>query len=172
MPRKRDIYRGRFDSKFDPSRDVDLQHLREIMASEDVDPVNYNYYGIYIRNIIKIMLNSSSFRGYPEDVKDDIMTEGCIDAIKARCKFDGAKFTAPTAPFNYLYRICFHSAQHVLSNFYRMQCRMVPASQCGTSTKFADGSDFDDDILDKATPNWDEIAEHLKLNAMPEAQPG
>lgn len=162
MPRKaRDIYKGRYDREFDINRDVDLDHLREIMSKEVVDNVDYNYYGVYITNIIKIMLNSNHFRGYTEDVKQDIMSEALIDLIKARTKFDGAKFTAPTAPFNYLYRISYHSAQHVLSNYYKMQVKMVPASVCGAGTKFVDGSDYDDDILNKAVTDWDVIREHL-----------
>lgn len=162
MPRKpRDIYKGRHDAGFNADKDVDLAHLREIMGTEDVDAMNYNFYGIYLRNIIRIMLDSHHFRGYPEDVKMDIESEALIDGLKARTKFDGAKFPAPTAPFNYLYRICYHSAQHVLTNYYKMQVKMVPASQCGAGTKFVDGSDFDTNILDKAPTDWGVIKEHL-----------
>lgn len=165
MARKpRDIYKGRLDKGFNADRDVDLAHLREIMGMQVVDAVNYNYYGVYVRNIIKIMLDSYHFRGYNDDVKEDIMAEGMIDSLKARTKFDGAKFTQPSAPFNYLYRIAFHSAQHVLANYYKMQNRMVPASLCGKGTRFDDGSDFDDDILNNASPDWDAISEHLKLS--------
>lgn len=162
MARKpRDIYKGRFDKGFDINNDVDLQHLREIMGMTEVDNGNYNYYGLYLRNIVKIMLNSSKFRGYGDDVKEDIMAEATIDLLKARTKFDGAKYPQPSAPFNYLYRIAFHSAQHVLTKYYLMQAKMVPASMCGRDTKFADGTDFDDNILDKAVTDWDVIREHL-----------
>lgn len=165
MPRKpRDIYKGRFEQGFDINRDVDLTHLREIMAMDEVDNTNYNYYGLYIQNIIRIMLNSYHFRGYDEEVKHDILAEGMIDALKARTKFDGAKYPQPSAPFNYIYRICFHSAQHVLTNFYKMQNRMVPASQCGKGTKLSGGGDYDEDILNKALTDWDEVAEHLQDN--------
>lgn len=165
MPRKpRDIYKGRFEKGFDINRDVDLAHLREIMAMQEVDNANYNYYGLYIQNIINIMLNSYHFRGYDDEVKHDILTEGMIDALKARTKFDGAKYPQPSAPFNYIYRVCFHSAQHVLTNFYKMQNRMVPASQCGNGTKFSDGDDYDEDILNKALTDWDAVAEHLQDN--------
>ena len=93
----RDIYKGRFDSGFDINKDVDLSHLRDIMAKADVGNVDYNYYGLYCENIIKIMLNSSNFRGYADDVKDDLRAEALIDMLKARNKFDGAKYTQPTA---------------------------------------------------------------------------
>lgn len=164
MRKRRDIYKGRFEPGFDINKDVDLQHLREIMGMEEVDNHNYNYYGLYVQNIIKIMLNSTSFRGYNDDVKEDIMAEAVVDLLKARTKFDGAKYTQPTAPFNYLYRIGYHSAQHVLTKYYQMQAKMVPASQCGDGTKFADGCDFDDDILNKAITDWDAIAAHLSLD--------
>lgn len=163
MPRaKRDIYKGRHDKGFDINKDVDLQHLRELMSKSDIDAVSYNYYGLYCSNIIKIMLESVKFRGYPDDVKDDLTSEAVLDMLKARTKFDGAKYTQPSAPFNYLYRIGFHSFQHVLTVYYRMQNKMVPASLCGKGTKLADGGDFDEDILDKAVTDWDAIAENLR----------
>lgn len=164
MPRaKRDIYKGRHDKGFDINKDVDLQHLRELMSKSDIDAVSYNYYGLYCSNIIKIMLESVKFRGYPDDVKDDLTSEAVLDMLKARTKFDGAKYTQPSAPFNYLYRIGFHSFQHVLTVYYRMQNRMVPASLCGKGTKLADGDDFDEDILEKAVTDWDQIYEHLAV---------
>ena len=47
MPRKpRDIYKGRFDTGFNADRDVDLAHLREIMSKDEVDNLEYYYYGI------------------------------------------------------------------------------------------------------------------------------
>lgn len=163
MPRaKRDIYKGRHDKGFDINKDVDLQHLRELMSKSDIDAVSYNYYGLYCSNIIKIMLESVKFRGYPDDVKDDLTSEAVLDMLKARTKFDGAKYTQPSAPFNYLYRIGFHSFQHVLTVYYRMQNKMVPASLVGKGTKLADGGDFDEDILDKAVTDWDAIAENLR----------
>lgn len=165
MPRaKRDIYKGRHDKGFDINKDVDLQHLRELMSKSDIDAVSYNYYGLYCSNIIKIMLESVKFRGYPDDVKEDLTSEAVLDMLKARTKFDGAKYTQPSAPFNYLYRIGFHSFQHVLTVYYRMQNKMVPASLCGKGTKLADGGDFDEDILDKAVTDWDAIAENLRAS--------
>ena len=162
MPRaKRDIYKGRHDKGFDINKDVDLQHLRELMSKSDIDAVSYNYYGLYCSNIIKIMLESVKFRGYPDDVKDDLTSEAVLDMLKARTKFDGAKYTQPSAPFNYLYRIGFHSFQHVLTVYYRMQNKMVPASLVGKGTRLADGDDFDEDILEKAVTDWDAIYEHL-----------
>lgn len=164
MPRKpRDIYKGRFEPGFDINKDVDLAHLREIMSMDEVDNTDYNYYGLYITNIINIMLNSYHFRGYDEEVKHDILTEGLIDALKARTKFNGEKYPQPTAVFNYIWRIAYHSAQHVLTKYYQMQNRMVPASLCGKDTKLSDGSDFDEDILDKAKTDWDAIYEHLSM---------
>lgn len=159
--RKRDIYRNRFDPEFRVDQDVDLAHLRELMTKETVDAVEYNFYGLYITNIIKIVLNSHWFRGYPDDVKEDMMSEALIDTIKARTKFNGEKYPQPTAVFNYIWRIAYHSAQHVLTKYYQMQNRMVPASLCGRDTKLSDGSDFDEDILDKAETDWDQIYEHL-----------
>lgn len=171
MPRaKRDIYKGRFEEGFDINRDVDLEHLRELMSISDIDAVSYNYYGLYCTNIIKIMLNSVKFRGYPDDVKADLTSEAVLDMLKARTKFDGEKYNAPTAPFNYLYRIGFHSFQHVLTVYYRMQNRMVPASQVGKA-RLADGEDFDEDILDKAITDWDAIAENLRTDSLPSQSP-
>ena len=165
MPRaKRDIYKGRHDKGFDINKDVDLQHLRELMSKSDIDAVSYNYYGLYCSNIIKIMLESVKFRGYPDDVKDDLTSEAVLAMLEARTKFDGAKYTQPSAPFNYLYRVGFHSFQHVLTVYYRMQNKMVPASLCGKGTKLADGGDFDEDILDKAVTDWDAIAENLRAS--------
>lgn len=165
MPRaRRDIYRGRHERGFNADRDVDLAHLRELMSTEDIDDVGYNYYGLYCMNIIRIMLNSCNFRGYPDDVKADMMSEASLDMVKARTKFDSGKYTAPTAPFNYLYRIGFHSFQHVLTVYYRtMQNRFVAASQVGKA-RLADGEDFDEDILDKAVTDWDAIAENLRAS--------
>lgn len=161
--RKRDIYRNRFDPLFDSDRDIDLAHLRELMTKETVDNVEYNYYGLYITNIIKIVLNSHWFRGYPDDVKEDMMSESLIDTLKARTKFHGDKYPQPTAVFNYIWRIAYHSCQHVLVNWYKMQNRMVAASHVGEHTKLADGfEDFTDDIIDKAVNDWDAIAENLR----------
>ena len=170
MPKghKRDIYRGRFDEGFDINNDVDLAHLRELMTTEEISNEEYNYYGLYVTNVIKIMLNASSFRGYDEDVKESIMGEALYDCLRARLKFDGAKYPQPSAPFNYAYRIAFRSAQHVLANYYLMQNRMVAASHVGEHTKLADGfEDFTDDIIDKAVNDWDAIAENLR-GTMPE----
>lgn len=162
MPRKkRDIYKGRFDSGFNIDRDVDLKHLREIMAMEEPDNESHNFYGLYCRNIIRIMLDGRNFRNYGEDVKEDMGTEAMIDMLKARRKFDGAKFPQPSAPFNYLFRIGFHSFQHVLATYYRMQVKMVPASLCGEGTLTMDGEGFDRDIIDKAPTDWEAIRENL-----------
>lgn len=163
MPkRRRDVYKGRHEPGFDITKDIDLAHLRELMGKETVDNVEHNYYGLYVTNIINIMLNSYHFRGYDEEVKHDILTEGMIDALKARTKFDGTKYPQPTAPFSYIYKICFHSAQHVLTQYYKMQSRMIPASLVGQGSKCMDGSEFDDDILDKAETDWNAIAESLR----------
>ena len=165
MPKgkRRDIYRGRFDAGFDINNDVDLAHMRELMTTEELSNEEYNYYGLYVTNVIKIMLNASSFRGYDEDVKESIMGEALYDCLRARMKFDGAKYPQPSAPFNYAYRIAFRSAQHVLSKYYEMQNRMVAASHVGEHTKLADGfEDFTDDIIDKAVNDWDKIAENLR----------
>jgi DNA-directed RNA polymerase specialized sigma24 family protein len=159
---RRDIYKGRFDTGFDINRDIDLAHLRSIMMTDDVSNEDYNYYGLYIKNIIKIMLNSSHFRGYDESVKEDLEAEATIDLLKARRKFDANKYPQPTAPFNYLFRIGYHSFQHVLANYYQMRCRMVPASQVGRGATVLDSSDeFNEDVLDKAVTNWDAIADNL-----------
>lgn len=162
MPRaKRDIYKGRFDEGFDINRDVDLAHLREIMSMIEIDDASYNYYGLYCSNIIKIMLNASNFRGYGDDVKEDLASEALFDMLKARTKFNSVKYPQPTAPFNYLYRCGFHSFQHVLSKYYLMQNRMVPASQVGQGTRIEEGGDWSDDIIDKAVTDWDSVKQHL-----------
>lgn len=167
MPKghRRNIYKGRFDEGFDIDRDVDLAHMRELMTTDEISAADHNFFGLYVTNVIKIMLNGASFRGYGDDVKEDIMGEALYDCLRARLKFDGAKYTQPSAPFNYMYAIAYKSAQHVLAKFYEMQNRMVAASHVGENTKLADGfSDYSEDILDKAPCEWGEIEEHLKLN--------
>lgn len=163
---RRDIYKSRFEEGFDLNRDIDLGHLRTLMVTDDLKDSEYNYYGLYIRNIIKIMLNSSHFRGYSDDVKEDLEAEATIDMLKARRKFASDKYPQATAPFNYLYRIGFHSFQHVLANYYKMQCKMTPASQVGSGSFVMDSSDeFSEDILDKAITDWDAIAVNLSASA-------
>ena len=165
MPKghKRDIYKGRFDEGFDINSDVDLAHMRELMTTEDISNEDYNFYGLYVTNVIKIMLNASSFRGYDEDVKENIMGEALYDCLRARTKFKGDQYPQPTAVFNYTYRIAFRSAQHVLGKWYEMQNRMVAASHVGAGTKLAYGfEEFSDDIIDKAVNDWDAIEAHLR----------
>lgn len=160
---KRDIYKGRHDEGFDINKDVDLAHLRELMSVDDISNADYNYFGLYTRNIIKIMLNSSKFRGYDDAVKEDLEGEAMFDMLRARRKFKPELYPQPSAPFNYLYRIGYHSFQHVLENYYHMQNRMVPASQVGAGALLMDSAiEFSDDILDKAVADWDEIAANLR----------
>lgn len=170
--RRRDIYRDRFDPQFDINRDVDLAHLRELMSKETVDAVEYNYYGLYVTNIIKICLNSHWFRGYPQDVKDDMMSESLYDTLRARTKFNGEKYPQPTAVFNYIWRITYHSCQHVLANWYKYKNNLfTPASQVGSGAVVYDSSDeFCDDILDKAVTDWDLIAESLRDSTRGQSQ--
>lgn len=164
----RDIYKSRFDNGFDINKDIDLGHLRSLMLTDDINGTEYNYYGLYIRNIIKIMLNSAHFRGYSDDVKEDLEAEATIDMLKARRKFAADKYPQATAPFNYLYRIGFHSFQHVLATYYQMRCKMVPASQVGSGAYLFDSTDeFAEDILDKAVTDWDAIADNLIVHAQP-----
>lgn len=162
---RRDIYKSRFDDGFDLNKDIDLGHLRSLMLTDDINGTEYNYYGLYIRNIIKIMLNSGHFRGYDDDVKEDLEAEATIDMLKARRKFAADKYPQATAPFNYLYRIGFHSFQHVLGKYYQMQSKMTPASQVGSGSYVMDSSDeFSEDILDKAVTDWDAIADNLSAS--------
>lgn len=169
--KRRDIYRERTDPNFDPSKDIDLRHMRELMSTEEISNADHNYYGIYCRNIINIMLQSYHFRGYQDDVKEDIMSEGLYDTLRARLKFDGEKYPQPTAVFNYIYRIAFRSAQHVLGVYYQMQNRMVAASRVGVGMTTADGVPFSDDLLDGAVSDWDEIAAHLRASEQPQSCP-
>lgn len=160
---RRDIYKGRFDDGFNIDQDVDLAHLRDLMSREDIDGTDYNYYGLYVMNIIKIMLNSSKFRGYPDDLKEELREEAVYDMLRARTKFSGDRYPQPTAPFNYLYRIGFHSFQHVLAKYYQMQSKMVPASLVGNGSRLMDSDvEFSDDILDKAATNWEDIVLNLQ----------
>lgn len=152
---RRDIYKGRNEPGFDVNRDIDLDHLRAIMSADDISNQDYNFYGLYVQNIIRIMLNSSHFRGYGDDVKEDMSGEAMIGMLKARRKFDGEKFSARTAPFNYLYRIGFHCFQHVLANFYRMQDRMVPES-VESAGKALERAETEDGALD-----WDAVVDNL-----------
>ena len=154
---KRDIYRGRHEAGFDVDKDVDLAHLRELMACESLTPDNANFFGRYVRNIARIMLSSSRFCGYPNDVKSDMEMEAIIDMLKARVHFDGERYPQPTAPFNYLYRVGFHSFCHVLTKYYT-QINFVPFSHIDSVSKpkvremleIADDGD-----------NWDVIADNL-----------
>ena len=49
MPKghRRDIYKGRFDPGFCLDKDVDLEHLRELMTRDEITNEEYNYYGLY-----------------------------------------------------------------------------------------------------------------------------
>lgn len=159
---KRDIYKNRFEKGFNINADVDLGHLRAIMGMDEPSNEDHNYYGLYCKNIIKILLNSAKFRGYPDNVKEDLDFEALVDMLKARQKFKGEQFPQPTAPFNYLYRIGYHSFQHVLVNYYKHkdEAEMIPASMVGNGTMTSSGEVFDGDVLDKAT-TWDAIVENL-----------
>lgn len=159
--KRRDIYKKRTDPGFCANRDVDLEHLRTIMATEDLSPMEYNYYGLYVQNIVRISLNCDNFRGYDEYVKDDMRMEALIDCVKARKYFKSDKYPAATAPFNYLMTIAKHSFQHVLEKFYRMQNKMVAASNIEKGASSLDGSPVDSDLIDRAVTDWDLIAENL-----------
>jgi hypothetical protein len=159
---KRDIYKGRFEKGFNIDRDVDLAHLRSIMAIEEPSNDDLNHYGLYCKNIIKIMLNSAKFRGYPDEIKENMDFEALVDMLKARTKFKGEQYPAPTAPFNYLFRIGFHGFQRVLVQYYKHkdEAEIVPASLVGLNVRTSNGDAFDGDVLDKAT-DWDAIIENL-----------
>lgn len=145
---KRDIYKSREDAGFDINKDIDLTHLRQLMSTEELNYMDYNYYGLYVKNIIQIMLNSSHFRGYSDDVKEDLQGEAMIDMLKARLKFKAEKYPQPTAPFNYLYRIGFHSFQHVLAKYYQIQNKIIPESELGSE-------EFSLDALTSDYSVWD-----------------
>lgn len=150
---RRDIYKGRNDPDFDIEKDIDLAHLRQIMSVDTISNEDYNFYGLYVRNIIRIMLNSFHFKNYKEDVKEDMSGEAMIGMLKARRKFDGEKYGTATAPFNYLYRIGFHCFQHVLTNYYRMQDRMKPESSVSSVPQL--------EASEEGALDWDAIAENL-----------
>lgn len=152
--KKRDIYKSRKDDGFNINRDVDLQHLRYLMSVENIGASDYNYYALYCKNIIRIMFDSAKFKYYDDDVKEDMESEAIIDMLKARTKFNAIKFTEATAPFNYLYRIAFHSFQHILKIYYRFRSNCVPCSSI-VSTDF--------DITEKATTEWSVIADNYKV---------
>ena len=161
--KRRDIYRGRMDPAFDIERDVDLEHLRSLLGDRELDGLEYDYLGLYLRNIGRIMLNSAQFRGYGDDVKEDMLGEAIIDMLKARKKFRGDDYPQPCAPFNYCFRVGYHSFQHVLGNYYLMQNRMTPASHVGSGTCLMDSSEeFSDDIIEKAVNDWEEIELNLR----------
>ena len=159
---KRDIYKGRTDEGFNIDRDVDLVHLRAIMGTEDPSNDDLNHYGLYCKNIIKIMLNSAKFRGYPDDVKENLDFEALVDMLKARQKFKGDEYPQASAPFNYLYRIGFNAFRRVLVNFYKHkdEAEMIPASLVGANVRTSSGEAFDGDLIEKA-PDWDAIIENL-----------
>ena len=96
-----------------------------------------------------------------------MLGEAIIDMLKARRKFNGEAYPQRCAPFNYMYRVGYHSFQHVLANFYLMQNRMTPASHVGAGTCLMDSSEeFSDDIIEKAVNDWEEIELNLR-GAMP-----
>lgn len=153
--KKRDIYRNRTDKGFNVNRDIDLQHLRYLMSNQVISPSDYNYYALYCKNIIRIMFDSAKFKFYDEDVKEDLEAEAIIDMLKARSKFNGDKHDAATAPFNYLYRVAFHSFQHVLKIYYRFRSNCLPASYITPMDDY--------DVTEKATTDWSLIADNYKV---------
>lgn len=163
MAQKRDIYRKVGEPGFNIDTDIDLEYLRRLMETPEPQPKDFNMYGVFIRNIIKIVQNDHHFRGYPDYLKDDMMSEALVDLVKARTKFKSKDYPRPSAPFYYLWRIAFNSCAHVCEHYYRMQNRMYPASQVGQQNRFDDGGPVDD-ILETERTDWDLIAESLRYS--------
>lgn len=160
--KRRDVYKGRFDEGFDIEKDVDLVHLKKLMMMPEVEGKEYNWYGVYIQNIIKISLHDDHFRGYPDDVIEDMTTEALIDCVKARKHFNAEKYPTATAPFNYLMTVAKHSFIHVLDKYYKTKQNLIfAASRIEENTKTMDGDDFDSSLIDKAATDWNEIHENL-----------
>lgn len=162
MRKKRDVYKGRFDEGFDIDKDVDLTHLKALMLTKEPDPREYNWYGIYVANIIKISLHDDHFRGYPDDVTEDMSTEALIDCVKARTHFNAEKYPTATAPFNYLMTVAKHAFLHVLDKYYKTKQNLITAaSHIEAKTRNMDGTEFDSGLIDKAATDWNEIHENL-----------
>lgn len=159
--RKRDIYKGRGDEGFDLEKDIDLAHLRTLMTTETLSYSDNEYYGIYCRNIAKIMLNSGKFVGYPPSLKEEIEGNAILKMLTARVHFDD-KYDAPSAPFNYLYRCAYNSCLKTIMAYYKMQDKMIPVSELPNGAHRSDGTTMEIDYFDSAITDWDEIADHLR----------
>lgn len=158
--KKRDIYKKVGEPGFNLDRDVDLEYLRRTMETEKLSDHDYNMFGLFARNIIQIVQNDYHFRGYPDYLKEDMMSESLLDVIKARTKFKGKDYPNKSAPFYYLWRIAFNACARVCDHYYKMQSKMIPASLVGANVRTSSGEPFDGDIIEKA-PDWSAVIENL-----------
>lgn len=72
--------------------------------------------GIYMKAIATHMLGSGSFRGYPQDLKEDMVGEAVLKMMK---NLKNLKAEKKQAFFNYLTRCCYCSFITTLSKYYR-----------------------------------------------------
>lgn len=158
-----DIQITRNDPSFNPAVDIDRAHLRELMAKDTLTEPEYDQYGLYCASIARIILARSDFRGYDEDTKEEMRGEALLDTLKARRKFDGVKYPQLSAAFSYLYRIAFHSFQHVLKKYYRSNQNIIFAASevDNADCRIYDGDEFDPEFIQYSETNWENIANLL-----------
>ena len=154
----------RNDPSFNPAVDIDRAHLRELMAKETLTEAEHDQYGLYCASIARIILARSDFRGYDDNTREEMRGEALLDTLKARRKFDGVRYPQLSAAFSYLYRIAYHSFQHVLKKYYRSKQNMILAASLvdNVDCRMYDGDEFDPETIDSAETNWDTIAELLR----------
>lgn len=143
---KRDIYKQLNDEGFNISKDVDLQDLRNVMLKSERTTDEQDRLAMYVNNIVSIVLHSAKICGYPDDIKSEIRADGFLDAMNAAPHFN-AEYTAPTAPFSYLYRVIFNKATKVLKKYYKQ--RYVPFSSIDGDYESTLAAAEDDEVIEQ-----------------------
>ena len=158
-----DIYIKSTDNSFKPDRDIDREHLRELMSKQSLTQSEYDQYGLYCSSVARILLSRSEFRNYPDDVKEEMRGEALIDTLKARQKFNADKYKQLSAAFSYLYRISYHSFQHVLKKYYRSKQNLILAASRvdNAENRIFEGECFDPELIQSYLVDWDKISAML-----------
>ena len=151
---KRDIYKTRTAPNFDIYSDIDLADLRDLMSTEILTSAEYDRYGLYCLNLLKILCKNHKFIGYSDSVKEDLCGAALPDILVARRTFKGSDYPQPTAPFNYLYRISYNAFARTLKNYYEHRENNIVPMSC-----LPDGTD---EMVEKEIGlNWCSIEENI-----------
>lgn len=129
--RKRNIFISRFDSNFNPKRDIDLVDFRELLSKKERNEEEHNRCCMYIYVVADILLHSSNFAGYPDEVKNEIKARGLVQSVLYASHFDGEAYPTKSAPFYYIYRIVYSMACHALRDYYKQM--YIPFSAMASS---------------------------------------